>query len=89
MLWSSELQVNTLHTRDWCRAAWTAALWCSARSRSDANSQAGEDLPRIIPRDKAKFGGLNTEIEVEHCCPRVQTPRAPVFNVVDDGNTNQ
>lgn len=89
MLWSAELKVNTLHSRDWCNAAWTAALWCSSRSRPDANTQAGEDLPRITPKDKAKFGGFDAEVDVERCCPRSKTPRAPIFNIVDDGNTNQ
>ena len=89
MLWSADLKANTLHTRDWCRAAWQAALWCSMRSRAEANKEAGEDLPRVTPKDKAKYGEINVEEDVERCCPRSKNPKAPVFNVVDDGNTDQ
>lgn len=89
MLWSSDLKVNTLHSRDWCRAAWAAALWCTKRSRAEANAEAGEDLPRVVPKDKGKFGGLNGDDDVERCCPRNKTPKVPVFNAVDDGNTDQ
>ena len=89
MLWSADLKVNTLHVRDWCRGAWAAALWCLERSRSQANEEAGEVLPRISPKDKSKFGEISVEEDVVGCCPRSKDPRAPVFNLVDNGNTDQ
>jgi hypothetical protein len=89
MLWSADLKLNTIHSRDWCDAAWVAASWCMKRSRAEANAEAGEDLPRISPQDKTNFQDFNADQDVERCCPRSKTVKAAVFNVVDDGNTDQ
>jgi hypothetical protein len=89
MLWSADIKLHTLHTRDWCQAAWSAAMWCASRSREEANTEAGVSLPRILPKDKAKYGDTIPEADLERCCPRKKIPKAPVFNVVDDSNTTQ
>ncbi|UZJ57494.1 hypothetical protein CBS101457_006814 [Exobasidium rhododendri] len=89
MLWSADLKVNTLHSVDWCKAAWLSAQWCMKRSRAEANKEAGEDLPKIDANGKIKNGDFNVDQDFERCCPRRDTPKAPVFNVVDDGDTDQ
>ncbi|PWN44183.1 hypothetical protein IE81DRAFT_321582 [Ceraceosorus guamensis] len=89
ILWSGDLRLNTLHSQDWCTAAWSVARWLAQRDRAAADSQAGEKLPAISPRDKGK--GLNVEWnqDLPNCCPRAKVPTVPVFNVADDEDTNQ
>lgn len=84
--WGSDLRINTLHTQDWCHAAWVLAIWIARLGRAAADEQGGEVLPPVRMKDK---GDAEREKDVEGICPRGKTPRAPVFNVVDDGNTTQ
>ena len=87
--WSADLRLNSLHSTDWCSAAWATAQWLVTRSRAEANELAGELLPAVAPKDKGKGLGVEWNKDIELCCPRAKTPKAPVFNVTDGGDTDQ
>ncbi|SNX82556.1 uncharacterized protein MEPE_01262 [Melanopsichium pennsylvanicum] len=86
-LWGPELRINTIHVDDWCPAAWRIVEWIASRSRSQADQQAGEDLAPVRIKDKAQ-DSLREKVGSE-ICPRSETPRAPIFNLVDDTDLNQ
>ncbi|KAN0061093.1 hypothetical protein ACQY0O_006828 [Thecaphora frezii] len=83
-LWGPELRIHTLWSVDCCRAAWEVALWTAERDRATSDQEAGEKLPPVQMKDKAK-AALRESVG-EGCCPRNVTPTAPVFNIVDDGD---
>lgn len=87
LLWGPDLRINTIHIDDWCPAAWKLVQWVSSRSRSEADQLAGEDLPPVRIKDKIQ-DSLREKVGSD-CCPRSETPRAPVFNLVDDTDLNQ
>ncbi|CBQ70575.1 conserved hypothetical protein [Sporisorium reilianum SRZ2] len=87
LLWGPELRIHTIHIDDWCPAAWQVVRWVASRSRSEADQLAGENLPPVRIKDKVQ-DSLREKVGPE-CCPRTQTPRAPVFNLVDDTNLTQ
>lgn len=87
LLWGPDLRINTIHVDDWCPAAWKLVQWISSRPRSEANQLAGEDLPPVRIKDITQ-DSPREKVDPE-CCPRSDTPRAPVFNLVDDTDLNQ
>lgn len=87
LLWGPDLRINTIHVDDWCPAAWKIAQWVASRPRSEADQLAGENLPPVRIKDKIQ-DKLREKVG-PGCCPRSETPRAPVFNLVDDTNLNQ
>lgn len=87
LLRGPDLRINTIHVDDWCPAAWMLVQWISSRPRSEANQLAGEDLPPVRIKDITQ-DSLQEKVGPE-CCPRSDTPRAPVFNLVDDTDLNQ
>ena len=86
-LWGPDLRIHTIHVDDWCPAAWKIVEWLASHSRSEANQLAGENLPPV--RIKDKIQDTFRENVGSDCCPRTETPRAPVFNLVDDTDLNQ
>lgn len=86
-LWGPELRINTIHIDDWCPAAWKLVEWVASRSRSEADQLAGEKLPPVRMKDKLQ-DSLREKVGSD-CCPRSETPHAPVFNLVDDTDFNQ
>ena len=95
LLWSADLRLHTLHSRDWCRGAWKAAEWASNRSREEANKIAGESFPYIKPKDISKIGEVvdtsktNNTASIENICMPEKTPIAPVFNLADQDDMTQ
>ncbi|PWN36700.1 uncharacterized protein FA14DRAFT_117274 [Meira miltonrushii] len=95
LLWSADLRLHTLHSRDWCRGAWKAAEWMSSRSREEANKIAGESLPYIKPKDVGKIGEVVDKSKsaenasIENICLPEKTPIAPVFNLADQDDMTQ
>lgn len=87
LLWGPELRIHTIHIDDWCPAAWKLVQWVASRSRSEADQLAGESLAPVRMKDKLQ-ATLRDKVGPE-CCPRSETPRAPVFNLVDDTDLNQ
>ncbi|CCF54580.1 uncharacterized protein UHO2_01911 [Ustilago hordei] len=87
LLWGPDLRINTIYVDDWCPAAWKLVQWISSRPRSEANQLAGEDLPPVRIKDITQ-DSPREKVDPE-CCPRCDTPRAPVFNLVDDTDLNQ
>ncbi|GAK63076.1 NAD-P-binding protein [Moesziomyces antarcticus] len=87
LLWGPDLRVHTIHVDDWCPAAWKLVEFISSRSRAEADEQAGEALPPVRMKDKLQ-DSLRENVG-EECCPRTLTPRAPVFNLVDDTDLTQ
>lgn len=63
------------------------------KGRENAIQEAGEELPPLTltakETKKKREGEVEMEKDHEGCCPRSKTPKAVVFNVVDDGETNQ
>lgn len=95
LLWSADLRLHTLHSRDWCIGAWKAAEWISNRSREEANKIAGEFLPYIKPNDISKIGEVvekgksNEASSIENICLPEKTPIVPVFNLADKDDMTQ
>lgn len=87
LFWGPELRTHAIHVDDWCPAAWKVALWTASHTRHEANAKAGEDLPPVRIKDKLQHS--MREKVAAGCCPRDQTPRAPVFNLVDDTDLTQ
>lgn len=84
LLWTGEIRRHALHSRDWCRAAWAAALWTAQRSRSDANQEAGVTLTYVAPSDKRKIPEADNGTAVQTVCAKSKSPVAPVFNLADN-----
>lgn len=95
LLWSADLRLHTLHSRDWCKAAWRAAEWISVRSREEANNLAGEQIPYIRPKDVNKIGEVVEKSKqddltsIENICLPTKTPIAPIFNIADQDDMTQ
>lgn len=87
LLWGPELRTHAIHVDDWCPAAWQVALWTASQTRAEADAKAGENLPPV--RIKDKLQDVLREKVGAGCCPRALTPRAPVFNLVDDTDLTQ
>ncbi|EST06232.1 NAD(P)-binding domain protein [Kalmanozyma brasiliensis GHG001] len=85
-LWGPDLRLHTIHVEDWCPAMWAIASWVASRSRSSADDLAGESLPPVRMKDKLQD---TLREKVSDCCSRTETPRAPLFHLVDDTDFNQ
>lgn len=80
---SSDLKIHTVHIADVCLALTLASSWIrQLGGRSKADAEAGVDLP-FSGVDRAKLK------DVPGSCPSEVTPKAPLFHVVDDGQTTQ
>ncbi|KAK0527684.1 hypothetical protein OC842_004778 [Tilletia horrida] len=89
LLWGPELRVHSVHTFDYCAAAWQLACWMAQRGRAAADAEAGEPIGRIEYSGKDEDEIKRILSQAQDICPRDKTPRAPVFNVVDGDNTDQ
>jgi len=69
-----------VHAEDLAGACWTAAEWISKIDRAQANKIAGENI--YFANDKSKFG------EIEGMPDPKAKLTAPLFNLVDDTDTN-
>ncbi|CAH7675173.1 hypothetical protein BY996DRAFT_6430639 [Phakopsora pachyrhizi] len=82
-LWSSELRLHTVHVKDFASALWNLANWISSsggRSRLEPASSC------LIPT----FLNSNELSSYQKILPpKDLTVRAPIFNIVDDGDTTQ
>ncbi|KAF8321445.1 uncharacterized protein EI90DRAFT_3147090 [Cantharellus anzutake] len=80
-LWTPGLRYNTVHAWDVAGAVWEVGKWMLATGRAQADEIAGETIQHFPAKAKdveekaAAF--LDTKIE----------PKAPLFNLVDDGDT--
>ncbi|CAD6891639.1 unnamed protein product [Tilletia controversa] len=88
-LWGPELRVHSIHADDWAAAAWQLACWMAQRGRAAADVEAGEDIARVEYAGKDEAEVKKLIANSEDVCPRDKVPRAPVFNVVDDNDTDQ
>lgn len=86
-LYSPKLRIQSIHIDDWCPAVWKMAHWVASRSRSEADELVGESLPPVRIEDQLQ-DSLREKVGRD-CCPRSETPIAPIFNVVDDTQLNQ
>lgn len=86
-LWGPDLRLHTIHVQDWCPAMWAIASWTASRSRSSADDLAGESLPPVRMKDKLQ--DTLREKVTSSCCSRTETPRAPLFHLVDDTDFDQ
>jgi len=89
LLWGPELRVHSIHTYDWAIAAWSLTIWIAQRGRTAAESEAGEDIGSIEYQGKDEMEVKKLLASAEYICPPNKVARAPVFNVVDDDNTDQ
>ncbi|CAO1614549.1 unnamed protein product [Sympodiomycopsis kandeliae] len=95
ILWGPNLRVESVHSFDFCRAAWSAAEWMAANGRAAADaSAAGVNLSpvdskslRVTPTASEQIP--NDATAAVDLCPKSKTVRAPVFNVADDNATTQ
>jgi nucleoside-diphosphate-sugar epimerase len=78
LLWSGDMRANTLHSRDWCQAAWLTAVWLARHTREQANSQAGVALPYVKAAKHISDG-----MPCEQSTPE-KIPVAPIFYLADD-----
>jgi len=62
------------------------------KGRKLALEEAGEDLPPLTltakESKKKREGEVDMDKDYEDCCKRNRTPKAVVFNLVDEGDTN-
>lgn len=95
-LWSKELKNHTMHSEDFAAACWALAEWMSSKGRAKADELAASALPPCRPlagsakwftHDSYKAGELDKE-EIAGLCPRTKTVKAPLFNLVDEGDTD-
>jgi hypothetical protein len=97
--WTEDIRLNTIHSTDYADALYTLAEWMAKTGRSEANKLAGSPLPpcRPLPSWVPSYGSSNKKNksewdesdDIEGLAPRGATVEAPVFNVVDKGDTTQ
>ncbi|KAL7414050.1 hypothetical protein BDY24DRAFT_387408 [Mrakia frigida] len=83
LLWSSDLKIHTIHTTDVALAAHLASEWIrtvGGRVKADALA-AVEFSPSGVSKEQVE--------ELKGICPVEKTPKAVLFNIVDDGSTTQ
>lgn len=78
-LWGPKLKKNTIHTHDILSIGWRAAEWAASLDRESMDEVAGV----VLPPSGGEVGG------VEGVVGNDREVRAPVFNLVDDGDSNQ
>ncbi|CAD6923806.1 unnamed protein product [Tilletia laevis] len=81
--------MHSIHTADWASAAWKLACWMAQRGRDVADAEAGEYIARVEYTGKDEDEVKRLAANNKDMCPRDRVPRAPVFNVVDEDNTDQ
>lgn len=95
-LWSKELKHHTVHSEDFAAAFWSLAEWMASKGRAQAESITASSLPPCRPladgakwysSDSYKSGDLDKQ-DIEGLCPRTKTVKAPLFNLVDEGDTD-
>ncbi|CAD6887818.1 unnamed protein product, partial [Tilletia caries] len=89
LLWGPELRVHSIHTADWASAAWKLACWMAQRGRAAADAEAGEHIARVEYTGKDEDEVKRLAANNKDMCPRDRVPRGPVFNIVDEDNTDQ
>lgn len=95
ILWGPNLRVESVHSFDFARAAWSAAEWISKTGRAAADaSDASVNLTpvdvksiRVSPSSSEQIP--NDAAAATDLCPKNKTVRVPVFNVADDNATTQ
>src|SRR6201999_4669827 len=80
-LWSPQLKKNTIHTSDVIGITWAAAEWAAGLDRQKMDALAGANLP---PTGNDGVKNVPNAIQKEQ-----GGIVAPVFNLVDDSDTNQ
>lgn len=100
---SSDLRINTVHSTDVGRAMYLTAIWLMQTPRDQAIKEAGTELhfpfgdekkpsmsSKMFTRGGSKKGTSSDEWRnVKTVVPEHETPVAPMFNVVDDGDSTQ
>lgn len=76
-LWSADLRLHTLHSHDLASGLWALAQWMAKSGRSDAVS---DPIPCLLPSSEKVPEGMPA---------RDAVVTAPMFNLVDDGDTTQ
>jgi hypothetical protein len=78
-LWGPKLKKNTIHTHDILSIGWRAAEWAAGLDRRSMDAIAGVALPPSGGEVDGVEGVIGSDREV----------KAPVFNLVDDDDSNQ
>ncbi|KAG8799655.1 hypothetical protein FRC16_004646 [Serendipita sp. 398] len=79
-LWGPKLKKNTLYSQDAVRAGWMCSQWAASMTRDQANAAAGVLIPP---------SGDKSVTSVPDVVAPTETVIAPVFNLTDDGDTDQ
>ncbi|KAG0142696.1 hypothetical protein CROQUDRAFT_673380 [Cronartium quercuum f. sp. fusiforme G11] len=78
-LWSADLRLHTIHSHDLANGLWSLAKWISTQGYRGASAHA-DPIPCFIPSSDPLPDGMP---------PRDADIKAPMFNLVDDGDTTQ
>lgn len=96
VLWGPNLRVESVHSFDYCRAAWQAAEWMArtGRAAADASADGSVNLTPVDVKSIRVSPSSSEQIPTDAAaavdlCPKNKTVRAPVFNVADDNATTQ
>jgi hypothetical protein len=93
--WTPDVRVNTIHSDDYADGLYTLAEWMAKTGRAQANKLACSPLPpcRPLPSWIPSYGSQKKnkpewdKDDIEGLAPREVTVEAPVFNLVDNGDT--
>ena len=79
---SADLKIHTIHVDDVCAACVLGADWIGRTGRESATREHGIELA---------FSGVDKEslADLPGACTPKASPRAPLFNIVDDDGTTQ